>query len=219
MKNNKSMKSKKNKQSLLKDIDKKLQQDYVEKPPKSPSTPKYTITRRFTTSGTVFGTFTLSSLYDQFLVATSTTVLIPTIYAVKIKSIKIWASAVSSTEGSCSLIPLGMTTDNMSGSDWGIRLREETTTIDQPAHISYKTKPYYPIGRVHLSNTSSSSGGLFALYCTDPGIVDITFTVMPAVYANPQGYSTTSSGLTVGYQYAKATPLSNLNTIDVQTCT
>jgi len=188
-------------------------------PNMSLSAPKMRYVRVFQTTSAVGANLTLQNVHDQFMFAGTTVLAYPQFISWRIKRIRLWASATSTTEGVCTLSPLQNAgiSDNVAPQQENMTIVSETTTIDRPAYIDYKCPPNQPIGCFHNTSTTNLSAVLCYIQCSDPGLLELDIEgVQPIEQATP-GYTRAIVAGTPGNFYAKTTLVTGFMPIGVVT--
>jgi len=169
--------------------------------PMNLSTPHIEFTRRFSSSSAGGGSVLFSDMHNQMIMAVTTVLGYCPLIVWRIRRIRMWCSAVTTTEGFVSLTPISMTSDNISPQSPPQTYRDETTTIDVPAHLNIKPDPTTPLGSWHYTTTTGASAAIFVIEYGDPAIMDIKFEGILNLNSTPGNYTRTLVGATVGAIY------------------
>lgn len=183
-------------------------------PPQLGIAPKYSIRRRFISTGVVNGNFTLASGHNQFLVAVTASLGDVWVDCWRIKKLEAW-SPLQNIGGNAAIIltTVGISADNMYN-DRGTIIEDSTTSTDRAAHIVWKPPRNQPSGSWHVTSTTNSGGILFTFSSQSSTIVDITFDYVPNNYQGPNGYQLIVAGATTGALFSHS-PISNLVPVGV----
>lgn len=174
-----------------------------------------TIKRRFQANGAVSGLFSLGTGNTQFLVASTTTLLIGSVAAWRIKTIEGWSnqSPTNATgEGQINISNYGFNDigqNNFNSPPW--ELVDTTNSSTYTAHVRKDFPLTDPTGSWHAMSSVNSASNLFRLSCSPTSTFDITFQVVVpygSVIASPQSYPIT--GPAVPGNYYAIIPMSNL---------
>jgi len=178
---------------------------------------KLTVRRRFQASAAVSSVLHLQDVLNQFLVATSTTLLQPSIEVVRIKEIEMWSNqSVSSpsTEGFVSLIveASDSTSNNFVAPPFS--WNDVTNSTSQVAHLKKTFSTISPMGSWHYADNINVGQQLCFISCSTSSTIDIIFEIFLNYTGGSRTYTSAVVGATAGVFYARI-PLTNLNPVGV----
>jgi hypothetical protein len=178
---------------------------------------KLTIRRRFQAGATVSGILHLQDVLNQFLVATSATLLQPSIEVVRVKEIEMWSNqSVSSPSGEGFVTLVVEASDSTSNNfnsppqSWN----DVTNSTTQVAHLKKRFDTNSPMGSWHYADNLNVAQQLCFLSCSTSSTIDIVFEVYFNYAGGPRSYSVVVVGATPGQFYSRI-PITSLNPVGV----
>jgi hypothetical protein len=153
--------------------------------------------RRFINTTSVSGFLTIYDLLNQFMIATSTTLLNSYIDAIRIKKIRMLCPVTTQgTSVSCSLQPYAPDTTNNLFSAVPEKYIDTSASIDIPAYLSLNPKITTPLGAWHRAILVDSN---LVQVIAPPGTTfDILFEYIILSGASASTYTRAVTGATVG---------------------
>lgn len=174
------------------------------------------MSRMYQASGSVNGQFTIASLIQQFMVATSSTNLVPVIDMIRVRRIRAWSNLASSGgEGYVELTPLGVDSANNSFSSPPKTYLDITNSATYTAHLDVRTNPSLgPSGSWHATANVNTAGTLFQIVGSVNTCWIFDYDVIYGWATAPNNYSSTVSGAAQGSLYCR-TPVTNMTPFGV----
>jgi hypothetical protein len=179
-----------------------------------------TVRRRFQANGGVSSNLTLSAVLNQFLIATTSTNLVPSIDSIRLKRIEAWSnqSTTSNTgEGQINITNIGsndISSNNFNSVPWEIS--DITNSGTYTAHVERNFPFTDPCGSWHSAYSNvNTSQSLFTIGMSPSSTIDMWFEiVIPFGFLATSSYAITVSGASPGNYYARI-PMSNLTPFQV----
>jgi hypothetical protein len=174
------------------------------------------MSRMYQASGSVNGQFTIASLIQQFMVATSSTNLVPVIDMIRVHRIRAWSNLASSGgEGYVELTPLGVDSANNSFSSPPKTYLDITNSTAYTAHLDVRFTPSLgPSGSWHATANVNTAGTLFQIVGSVNTCWIIDYDCIFGWATAPNNYSSTVSGAAQGSLYTR-TPVTNMTPFGV----
>lgn len=168
------------------------------------SSPIFQVYRRFICTTAVADTLTIYNCIQQFMIATTTILAYPMIYAVRVKKIRILAPVTTQgTSVTVRLTPVTVDTSTNNFSAVPETFLDTSASIDVPAYIQLIPAIDTPLGSWHFA--TSIDGNLLAIVAPPGSTMDIFFEYILRSSTGTAGAPTRAivAG-TVGVTYAAA---------------
>lgn len=162
--------------------------------------------RRFNQNGAVANqAFTLANGHDQFLVVTNVSgAAVPYVDCWRIKSITVWALSSNDTSTTATIIPNGVSSDNMRNDPQKIFSCSSRSSAE-PACFKILTSKSEPLGSWHDTSNVGVASTLFTMNVAVGGgatlsrvTMDIEFETLVNLVGFPLGYGVVTSTTTLG---------------------
>jgi hypothetical protein len=170
------------------------------------ASPKYTVTRRFINNAAACsGSLLLSDLINQFMVATSSTVGITYIRALRIKKLRL-LSPVQTQGTSVKIVftPNGVDSSDNNFNSLPLTYVDTSASIDVPAYLAFKPAIDTPLGSWHYALALNTSEALASIQCPQGTTMDIQFEFILNDQNIASNYTNTIAAATAGTLYSRA---------------
>jgi hypothetical protein len=177
-----------------------------------------TIRRRYQAQGTVGSVLTLQSVLNQFLMATSATLLQPSVEMVRIKEIEMWSNQSVSGSTSEGFVTLGIEANDSTSNNFNsppFNWTDSSNSPDRAAHLKKRFTPDDgPIGSWHYTDNLNVGQPLAYIACSASSTVDIVFEIFLNYSGSVRSWTSVVIGANVGGFYARI-PVTNLTPFGV----
>jgi hypothetical protein len=179
---------------------------------------KLSVRRRFQASGAVSGILHLQDILNQFLVATTSTTLQPSVEVIRVKSIEMWSNqsvGSATAEGFVTLVIEGNDSASNNFTNPPFSYTDTSNSTGVPAYLkkNFSIKDG-PVGSWHYTDNLNVSQPLVSIACSPSSTVDIVFEIFLNYSGSVRSWTSSTSGANVGGNYARV-PITNLTPFGV----
>lgn len=173
--------------------------------PEITTSPKFKTVRRYVNNGgSVSGNLTLAHLLDQFMIATSSTVGVSYLRALRIRKIRILSPVqTQGTSITLRLQPVGLDSSVNNFNSLPETYIDTSASIDVPAYISLKPTVESPLGSWHYAISTNTSQNLLYITCPQGSTMDIQFEYIMNDQNIVSNYTNSLSAASAGALYSR----------------